>query len=376
MTQLRGMTWSHPRGYDPLVACAALWRAKTGVEVIWEQRSLQDFESYPVEDLARRYDLIIIDHPHVGQIVREECLLPLNRPDRVPALIRLANQSVGESFSSYRWRGDQWALPVDAASQVQAWRPDRLAGPVATWDDLLELARARRVLLPMRPPHSLMTFYTLAANLGRPAGAAGQAELIDVEFGAAVFERIRALMAHLDPACYAMDPIAVSERMALADSPEHCAPYIYGYVSYARAGFRTARLGFADIPVAGEQGPVGSALGGTGLAVSAFSTAAEAAIDFAFWVAGADVQRGPYADAGGQPGNAVAWGDDAVNVDTGNFYRATRETLEGAWVRPRHDGYMPFQHAAAERLNAGLTGGDDAARVITELNALFVESFA
>ena len=32
--------------------------------------------------------------------------------------------------------------------------------------------------------------------------------------------------------------------------------------------------------------------------------------------------------------------------------------------------------AAAERLNAGLTGGDDAARVITELNALFVESFA
>ena len=50
---LRGMTWSHPRGYDPLVACADAWRKKTGVSVGWEKRSLQDFETYPVEDLAR-----------------------------------------------------------------------------------------------------------------------------------------------------------------------------------------------------------------------------------------------------------------------------------------------------------------------------------
>lgn len=375
MTTLRGMTWNHPRGYDPLVACARLWRAKTGTEIAWEQRSLQDFESYPVEELARRYDLIVIDHPHVGQIVREECLRPLNRPDRVPDLIRLANQSVGESFSSYRWRGEQWALPIDAATQVQAWRPDRLAGPVASWDDLLPLAAAGRVLLPMRPPHSLMVFYTLAANLGRPCGAAGPAELIEPEFGAGVFARIAELMKHLDPACYAMDPIAAFERMAQPDAAQHCAPYIYGYVSYARGGFRPAALAFADIPVAGEQGPVGSALGGTGIAVSAFSAASEAATDFAYWVASADVQRGPYADAGGQPGNAVAWSDDAVNAATGNFYRATRPTLEGAWVRPRHDGYMAFQGAAAERINAGLQSNEPGEQVVAELNRLFAASF-
>jgi multiple sugar transport system substrate-binding protein len=375
VTSLRGMTWSHPRGYDPLVACSALWRAKTGVEVIWEQRSLQDFESYPVEDLARRYDLIVIDHPHVGQIVRESCLLPLNLPERVPDLIRLANQSVGESFTSYRWLGDQWALPIDAATQVQAWRPDKLAGPVATWDDLLVLAKARRVLVPMRPPHSLMLFYTLAANLGQPCGSLGPAALIEPEFGAEVFQRIRALIAQVDPACFAMDPIAVFERMALPDAAEHCAPFIYGYVSYARPGFRPVPLAFADIPVAGGQGPVGSALGGTGIAVSAFSAVPDAAVAFAFWVASADVQRGPYADAGGQPGNAVAWGDAAVNEANGDFYRATRETLEGAWVRPRHDGYMPFQHAAAERINAGLQGRADAATVVADLNRLFVDSF-
>ena len=44
---LKGMTWSHPRGYDPMVACSAIWKEKTGVEIAWDKRSLQDFESFP-----------------------------------------------------------------------------------------------------------------------------------------------------------------------------------------------------------------------------------------------------------------------------------------------------------------------------------------
>src|SRR5690348_5306401 len=74
---LRGMTWDHPRGYDPLVACSVAWHARTCVRIDWERRSLQDFESFPVAELAGRYDLIVIDHPHVGQITRERCLAPL-----------------------------------------------------------------------------------------------------------------------------------------------------------------------------------------------------------------------------------------------------------------------------------------------------------
>ena len=376
MTTLRGMTWSHPRGYDPLVACSALWRARTGVEIVWEQRSLQDFESYPVQDLARRYDLIVIDHPHVGQIVREDCLLALNRPERTRELVRLAGQSVGESFASYRMQGQQWALPIDAATQVMAWRPDRLDAPPADWNAVVALARQRRVLLPLRPPHSLMVFYTLTANLGQPCAATGEDELNDPVFGASVLKRMRALTAHVDPACFGMDPIAVFERMAQPEAAEWCAPLIYGYVSYARDGFRAARLAFGDIPPAGKQGPVGSALGGTGIAVSAFSAAADHATDFAFWVAGGEVQRGPYAAAGGQPGNAAAWQDAAVNAATHEFYRATWTTLDGAWVRPRHDGYMAFQHAAAERINAALRGEGDDAAAMADLNRLYAASFA
>ncbi|TGR73838.1 carbohydrate ABC transporter substrate-binding protein, partial [Mesorhizobium sp. M1C.F.Ca.ET.193.01.1.1] len=108
----------------------------------------------------------------------------------------------------------------------------------------------------------------------------------------------------------------------------------------------------------------------------AFSEAKEAAIDFAYWVASCDVQRGIYAAAGGQPGHAAAWEDQAVNEATGSFYRDTRATLEGAWVRPRHDGYMAFQQQASNRINEGLAGGQDAAQVVADINRLFRESFA
>ncbi len=371
---LRGMTWSHPRGYDPLVACAAAWRERTGVEVSWDKRSLQDFESFPVEDLARRYDLIVIDHPHVGQITAEGCLVPLDRAGRERELAALAAGSVGASFASYTWNGRQWALPIDAATQVQAWRADLLEQPLRSWAAVLDEARQGRVLCPMRAPHSLMCLYTLVANLGRPC-AVEPGPLVDREAGRQVYERIAELVALIDPACFAMDPIAVFEAMAEPGSRIGCAPLIYGYANYALADFRARRLRFADIPVIGSGGPVGSALGGTGIAVSSRSSKAAAAADFAFWVAGEAVQRGLYAAAGGQPGHAAAWADPAVNAPVAGFYADTRPTLDGAWVRPRHDGYMPFQHWAAERLAAGLEAREPADAVLDDLDRAFAQSF-
>ncbi|QKD05065.1 extracellular solute-binding protein [Mesorhizobium loti] len=368
------MTWTHPRGYDPIVACSSFWQQKTGVAIEWDKRSLQDFESFPVEELARAYDLIVIDHPHVGQITAERCLAPLDVAGREAERAALASGSVGQSYPSYNWQGQQWAFPIDAASQVLAWRPDALETPPARWSDVLDLARQGRVLLPLLPPHSLMVFYTLAGNFGHPCATDPCRDLIDADAGRGVFEMMSEIAALVDPACFEMDPIAVSERMAEASSRIVCAPLIYGYVSYAISGFRAHRLAFADIPIAGSNGPIGSALGGTGIAVSAFSKAREAAIDFAYWVANGDIQRGPYAAAGGQPGHAAAWEDQAVNEATGNFYRNTRATLDGAWVRPRHDGYMAFQQAASDRIISGMTSGHKAAEVVADLNHLFQES--
>jgi multiple sugar transport system substrate-binding protein len=358
-----------------MIACSRLWAEKTGVQIDWDKRSLQDFESYPVEDLARSYDLIVIDHPHVGEITAQNCLVPLDRHGTGEARERLAAGSVGGSYESYEWEGHQWAFPIDAAAQVQAWRPDLIEAAPTRFDAVMDLAVEGRVMIPMRPPHSLMTFYTLAANLGTPCATGGPGDLIAPDDGGRVYEAIAGLMRHVLDACFAMDPIAVFERGCEADSGIACVPFIYGYVNYGLAGFRPNRLAFADIPDAGGTGPVGSALGGTGIAISAFSDNISEAAEFAYWIASGEVQRGPFAAAGGQPGHADGWDDETVNTATSDFYRNTRGTLDNAWIRPRHKGYMAFQAAASERLNEGLLAGEAAASVIADINAMFAKSF-
>lgn len=372
---LKGMTWSHPRGYDPVVACAEIYAREKGVAVEWDKRSLQDFETFPVDELARAYDLIVIDHPHVGQVTNEGCLLPLDVPGREDEREALVAGSVGPSYPSYTWRGKQWAFPIDAATPVMAYRPDLIATPPATWDEVVALAEAGHVLMPMRPPHALMAFLTFCAHLGTPCNVLGP-ELIGRNAGVRAYEALHRVIRNLPEIAFDIDPIEVFERMAEAGSTIAVAPLLYGYVSYATDGFRPHRLAFVDMPVA-EAGttPRGSALGGTGIAVSAHSQHKEAALDFAYWLASGDVQRGPYAAHGGQPGHSAAWTDDTVNARTHDFYRGTRATLEEAFVRPRHDGYMPFQEEASQRINLALKAGEDGVQLIDDLNALFEKSF-
>ncbi len=364
MTILKGMTWSHPRGVDPMRATAAAWRDKTGVEIVWDARSLQDFEAFPVEQLAREYDLIVIDHPHVGQVTAQDCLAPLaDLPD-------LAAGSVGASYPSYTYAGRQWAYPIDAAAQVQVYRAD-LTAPARDWRDVLTMARAGAVVLPMLPPHGLMCFFTLAANFGA-ACATEPGPLVDRAAGEEVIGRLAEITPLIEPSNFAMDPIAASEAMARTDALVALMPLGYGYVSYARENFRPHRLTFTDIPLAGHKG---SALGGTGIAVSAFSAHHTQALAYAAWVASGDVQRGLYAASGGQPGHGAAWADDAVNAQTHDFYRSTRATLDASYVRPRHGGYMAFQDAASKRLNAGLLAGEAPAAILAAMDTLFRESF-
>lgn len=369
------MTWSHARGYAPLVACSAVWRERTGVDVHWDERSLQDFESFPVAELAGRYDLIVIDHPHVGQITDENCLLPLDHPDRAEENSRLAPAAVGRSYESYEWQGRQWALPIDAAAQVQAWRSDLIAEPPADLNAVMRLAKAGRVVCPLRPPHSLMAFFTLAGNLGAPCAVEGPSPLIDHREGLEVYRLLGDLVGAIGPACFDMDPISVLEAMAKTDSAIACAPFIYGYASYAHDAFREAVVNFADIPSAGGSGPVGSALGGTGIAVSTRTVHPEECVALAYWLAGEAAQCGPYAGAGGQPAHTAAWEDSAINAQSHDFYRRTRRTLDGAWVRPRHNGYMRFQQGASAAINHSLRRGTTSVDLIDRLNRMFEESF-
>lgn len=369
--QLKGMTWDHPRGYDPLAAASQAWEARTGVAISWDRRSLQDFETFSVRVLAERYDLIVIDHPHVGQVAAENCLLPFD--EGAADVQAIARASLGESYPSYHWAGCQWALPIDAAAQVQAWRPDRLDAPLTDWAAMMELAARGGVAIPLRPPHSLMSLYTLYGLLGGTPSVAGPL-LFEQGLAEKAYRALALLADQVDARCFDEDPIAILERMAETDGALVMSPLIYGYVSYALEGFRPARIAFADLPAIDAVGPRGSALGGTGIAVSALRGHGAEAAAFARWVAGGEAQAGLYAEAGGQPGHGDAWAAEAVNRPVLDFYRATRRTLDLAWVRPRHDGYMAFQQAASDRLNDGLRRGEPGATVVADLNRLFGET--
>lgn len=367
------MTWSDPRGYDPLIAVSADYsRRHPNVVIEWDKRSLQGFESTPVDELAAAYDLMIIDHPHVGSVARKGCLLALDEWVEEAALTAIANETVGKSFVSYTLDGHQWALPVDAATQVQVHRPDR-AERLVNWEDVKAAAKRGEVILPMRPPHSLMCIYTLAANIGAPCGSYRD-RLLDAETLRHVFDELKAVTDHIDPECFGMDPIAALDKLA-TDETLIYAPLAYLYKGYSDAGYRANRLAFTDIPCLGKMGPVGSALGGTGLAISARTKAPEICADFAAYVAGAECQAGLYSTSNGQPGNAAAWGSKVVNAPVLNAYWNTRATHEAAWLRPRHNGYMAFQEESSHIVNATVLGESSIDDGIKAINSAYAKSF-
>lgn len=371
---LRGMTWSDPRGYDPLVAAGEAFRAQhPQVRIDWDKRSLQGFESTPVDELAREYDLMIIDHPHVGAIVEEDCLLPIDHHADTDTLLRLAGESVGRSFESYFYRGHQWALPVDAACQAQAIRPDLMDGPVASFKQVLKHARDGRVVWPLRPPHVLMSFFTLMANQGKPFPIV-KGDRIDKQAGEQTLELMQALFDAVDPACREMDPIAALD--ALAEGTHFAlSPLVYLYAPYARQGYKSAPIAYHNMPSMGASGPIGSALGGTGIAISARTDHGALCTEFALWVASAAVQSGLYAQNNGQPGNAIAWADKRVNEPVGNAYYNTRLTHEAAWLRPRYAGFIAFQEEGSALLLDAFNGRTTLATTLDALQSRFDESF-
>ncbi len=369
---LRGMTWSHARGYDPMVATARQYAAThPDVEIIWEKRSLQAFADRPIEEMAADYDLMVIDHPHVGQVASSGELLALNGRGRAAELATLAAQSIGGSHGSYEINGQQWALAIDAATPVAAYRPDLLTRAPSRWSEVLELAQNGQVAFALIPINALMVFMGMAKNLQFPVA---KAQFISPENGTKVLGMLQEITRLMPAKCLELDPIGIFDWMGnTADGPAY-SPFGYGYTNYSRDGYCAFPLSFADAP--GMQGgnPQGTVLGGTGIAVSASSKHKDSAVDYAFWIAGADCQAGLFFDTGGQPANAVAWESDHCNAASRDFFRNTRATLDSAWIRPRYNGYMWFQDQAGNILHACLRGETSAFSALSRLESAYQES--
>lgn len=369
---LLALGWDHPRCVSPMLACSTAWLEQTGVEIGWTWRSLESFGDEPLEAIAPDYDLLVIDHPFCGTAAASGCLTPIDEllpPARVE---EIAADSIGSSHSSYTFGGRQWALAVDAACQVTAVRDDLLEGvPVQTWDDVVALARARpgAVALALSPAHSISSWLTLVANAGDPAARSDS--LTGVETGVRAIELLAELFS-LGPAdAVGWEPPDVLARLTRTDELV-CVPLTYGFVTYATVGLVERPCRFTNIPSAGA-GPIGSILGGTGLAVSSTSQRRQEAAEFAAWASSADTQRRVIASSGGQPASRTAWSDPAIDEAAGGFFSGTRATIDSTWVRPRDAWWPEFQLAAGRLLTRALAAGAPSAATFNDLDDVYRE---
>jgi multiple sugar transport system substrate-binding protein len=381
-TVLRGITWDHPRGLGGLQATAAAYAAtRPGVRVEWTTRSLQAFADQPVDRLARRFDLIYLDHPAVGEAVARACLVPLDEHlDRATLAVQ-ATGSVGRSAESYTWEGHRWALATDAAAQVAAYRPDLLARAGVTvprtWPEALDAAAALGraglwAALPAIPVDAVCAFLATCAALGEQPFAAGQ--VVSRRTGRSALGLLKAMVGRCHPASLDWNPPRLLERMSTTDEVAYC-PLAFGYANYARPGFRDHPVAAAAPPAGGDGVPRGT-LGGAGLAVSAASAQVDEAVAYAAYVADPGVQRTVYFTGGGQPGHRSAWTDEAVNAAAGGFFGDTLATVDAALLRPRHDGFLAFQEAAGDLVHGHLRSGGDPDRVLAAIDAAWAASHA
>lgn len=380
--RLRGISWDHPRGLTPLRATLAEYAVlEPGVVIEWDARSLLRFGEDPLETLAERYDLLVIDHPFVGFGAATRCILPLDTLLPADGLHALEGASVGPSYRSYLWDDHLWALPIDTAAQVSVVRDDLLAAAAEnvprSWVEVLSLGRRLRsrgmaIAMPMIHTDLVPTLYTLAASLGEEVLRDPSREVLAPQALHRVLDLLLELRDVSHPDVLRLDPPALLDRMSTDDEIAYC-PLAFGYSNYAREGFRRTRLRFTDIPSTGSL-PRGATLGGAGIAVSARCTTPATAARYAMWLTSGPTQRGGYFAGGGQPAHRDAWLDPILNDQTLGFFEGTLASLDLAYLRPRWPGYMTFQDLIGPALHAFVLGESTRRELLDRLEEARIES--
>lgn len=339
------------------------------ISIHWEKRSLQQFADFPLQRLADQFDLLVIDHPSIGEAAELNLLAPLEEHLSPEFLSDQAKNTVGSSHASYQHNNHQFALAIDAATPIAGWRADLLAkantAVPRTWDDLLFLARRGLVTLPAIPIDSLMHLFMMANALGNePFSTPG--EVLSKITGTEALTLLRELVSLAAPGSLERNPIATWQMLAESDHVAYC-PFAYGYSNYSRSGYASHLIQAGPL-VSFNSKPLRSTLGGAGLAISSKTRNLDAAVAYAEFVASPSIQKTLYTTSGGQPGHRLAWIDKEMNRFTNQFFLTTLTTLDDAWMRPRFPGFIAFQDPAAAIVHHYLRDGGHEAGVLHQLN--------
>ncbi|CAB4887686.1 unannotated protein [freshwater metagenome] len=367
-----GITWDNPRGKNALFASIPEAREGLGLDISWSAHSLEHFEAHPIEDLAERFDLVIMDHPHVGDMCASGGFRPIEDVIGVERVQALSDSFVGPSFRSYQMEGKLWALPVDAATQVMASRADLIDSVPKTWEDILRLGREQTVCLSVAGPHAFLTFLSLCASFDAAVDDGLWREFPHSSIAIAVLEIMRELVTRQAPRTLKMNPIALLAAM-IARNDIACVPLIYGYSQFARMTPRAVQ--FSDAP-SGISSIRGSTIGGAGLAVTNRRSISPELVAYVAWLVSADTQTNFIPSHDGQPALASAWRDPNLNRQSAGFYANTLTTIQGAQVRPRFAGYAVYQEYASARIREGLVSGEATTDILKDIRVSFSQGLA
>lgn len=346
------------------------------VHITWEKRSLQQFADFSIQELAERFDLLVIDHPWAGFAAKTKSIIPLDFYLSDEYLKDQEENSVGQSYESYFYERHLWALPIDAATPVAASRSDLLAEKglqlPKTLEDLLVLADKGLVAFAGIPIDVLMNFYTLCCSLGEDP-CQNDKQVISHEIGFKALKIYRELASKMDKANFNRNPIQVYEAMTLTDEIVYC-PFAYGYSNYSRNGYARKALHFHDMISLDGKTNLRSTLGGTGLAISSKCKEMDVAAKYVEFVGSPACQATLFFESGGQPGHLAAWKNEEVNRQSQQYFLNTLPALQRAFLRPRYHGSMYFQDHAGDVVRDYLMNGGDENQVLSAINELYQKS--
>jgi multiple sugar transport system substrate-binding protein len=348
---LRGISWNHSRALPPLVATAQRFEEQhPGIRIQWEKRSLHEFGHADIATLAQTFDLLVIDHPMVGDAEAKGVLTDLCPLLSLEDQRDLQDDSIGPSFSSYIYNDKLFALPIDAAAPAASFRPDLLdqhgLEEPRRWSEVVALARQGLVRMPAFSADLFLNFMGLCVSTGSTV-AGNPEQLVDNEIGVRCLEQLSELASLMPDEIYDMNPIALYERMSNEDSVAYC-PFAYTYSNYSRGGFAAKHIRFSNPVALDKDTPMRTVLGGTGIAISSGCKHPGLALEYSLFVAGRTCQRTLYGVCGGQPARCSAWHDPLLNQISDDFFLRTAASLETAYVRPRYRGYVGLQERAGE----------------------------
>lgn len=352
MITLKGVAWNHSRGYVPAIATAQRYmELNKNVEIIWENRSLHDFGGADVNDLSKKYDIMIVDYPWSGYAYKNNSYEILNNYLDNDFLKDQEKNTVGKSFYSHQVDNKQMALAIDAAAPIAFYSKDK-ANSInfeipKTYEEVLELAKKGYVAASLNGTSLLMQLYMFCDN--KDIELFSNQEIAPIDIIENSLDEISNLINHLDKKYFYYNPIAIYDEIADIKKKALYTPFDFGYSNYSRVGYSTSIVLSCDV-VSYKNKKLRTVLGGAGIALSSRCLNKEVAVDYIKYISSGEIQRSLFCDNGGQPGHRSAWVDERVNYLTNNFFINTLPTLDRAILRPNHSGCILFQEEATFKI--------------------------